>query len=201
MNEERGGILAFFEDEPVAVEATCAPSSHLMRSLPILFDTISAPADDFLVDRSENASGDININAANAALRWLKLELSQGDSSPFIAYSSAWRAIDMVCELHTVVDHQPTWTRMWRASRDFARVVNQPLIPPETDGTCRIFEQITRYAELCGRSDVPVSDIIEYFVVPTPAVGLLVLILAASRQTLRRVLGLDEREAARICRV
>ncbi len=192
LNKERGGYLQFAKEEPVAVEAGCRTSSDLTRSLPLIYNIGSAPADDFLVEQTKKTTGDININAPKAALSWLKQELSEGDSHAFSMFFSAWAAIDMVCELHTVVENQQIWARMWRASHNSARVVNQQRIAPEPDGTFRLVGQISRYAGLSGSSEVLASNNKEYFVVPTPAVGLLVLILAANRQTLRSVLESDE---------
>jgi len=135
--------------------------------------------------------GDADLHSADAAWAWLAAEAAPPGRRLSDSFPSAWSALDMTCELNTLVQQQPLWGRLWAASRA-AVTVRRP--PPARaaaarDGTSlhRLVERLLRVVAASGGGLVdPGTALDQCLVVPTPAVAVLVVVLAANGAALGR---------------
>lgn len=157
-------------------------------------DSGDTPSAGGLLERLEGVPGDIDLRVANAAWDWMKSEIALEDNS-FQIFFSLWSTLNMVNEVHTIVEQQERWARMWLTSRNAARVVRSQTVAPETDGLWRLSSRLEAVARQSGRSEHFQSGLSQCFVVPTPALALLCLVISVNGPILRQFLTMQDDRA------
>lgn len=146
--------------------------------------------DDYLSDEG------ISLRPSVAAWEWLKTEHKRKNSA-LSSFISLWSTLDQVNELHTIVERQDVWSRMWLVSRNCARIRSMQRMSPEVDGVHRLVDRVAKVAFQTGRYDMSTSGLSLAFVIPTPAIVILALVVAVNENLLLSVLTSKDEAAQR----
>lgn len=140
-----------------------------------------------LLEKLTDSMNDIDLHVAKAAWDWMKSEMCEVNSS-FSLFTSLWSTLDMVTEVHSIIEQQDRWYRMWLASRNAARVVRDQVVAPQKVGLWRLSSRLGDVATQSGMNDILDESLAPCFVIPTPVLSILALVVSVNGTSLKRIL-------------